>query len=225
MRNEQEVEKLKIQVEADAEAERLRRIANGEADAIRAKYFAEAEGVKAVLEAKAAGYDKLVAISNNKPEVATSFLMIEKIEDIVGKQVEAIKNIKFDKITVWDGGAGSGNGSTTANFMKELIKALPAMHDLAGQAGIELPRILGKVDDCINNADVNSDQNAQEGKLVHNQDDTLSVCCPHCSAKYKANKTEDGEVKIPGFCDVDPSSDGQQVYCIKCGTKFSVPKE
>ena len=141
----QEVEKLKIQVEADAEAEKLRRIANGEADAIKAKYFAEAEGVRAVLEAKAKGYDQLVKISNNKPEIATSFLMIEKIEDIVAKQVEAIKNIKFDKITVWDGGAGSKGGSTTANFMKDLIKALPAMHDLAGQAGIELPQILGKV--------------------------------------------------------------------------------
>ena len=141
----QEVEKLKIQVEADAEAERLRRIANGEADAIKAKYFAEAEGVRAVLEAKAKGYEQLVHISNNKPEIATSFLMIEKIEDIVAKQVEAIKNIKFDKITVWDGGAGSKDGSTTANFMRDLIKALPAMHDLAGQAGIELPQILGKV--------------------------------------------------------------------------------
>ena len=141
----QEVEKLKIQVEADAEAERQRRIALGEADAIKAKYFAEAEGVRAVLEAKAKGYEELVKISNNKPEIATSFLMIEKIEDIVGKQVEAIKNIKFDKITVWDGGAGSQSGSTTANFMRDLIKALPAMHDLAGQAGVELPSILGKV--------------------------------------------------------------------------------
>ena len=145
----QEVEKLKIQVEADAEAERLRRVANGQADAIKAKYFAEAEGVKAVLEAKAAGYADLVRISNNRPEIATSFLMIEKIQDIVAKQVEAIKNIKFDKITVWDGGAGSANGSTTANFMRDLIKSLPAMHDLASQAGIELPSVLGKVDNGI----------------------------------------------------------------------------
>ncbi len=145
----QEVEKLKIQVQADAEAERARRIALGEADAIKAKYFAEAEGVKAVLEAKAKGYEELVKISNNRPEIATSFLMIEKIEDLVAKQVEAIKNIKFDKITVWDGGSGSANGSTTANFMKDLIKALPAMHDLANQAGIELPQILGKVDNGI----------------------------------------------------------------------------
>ncbi len=145
----QEVDKLKIQVQADAEAERLRRVANGQADAIKAKYFAEAEGVKAVLEAKAQGYAELVRISNNRPEIATSFLMIEKIQDLVSKQVEAIKNIKFDKITVWDGGAGSANGSTTANFMRDLIKSLPAMHDLANQAGIELPQVLGKVDNGI----------------------------------------------------------------------------
>ena len=145
-RARQEVEKLKVQVQADAEAEKARRIALGEADAIKAKYFAEAEGVKAVLEAKAKGYQDLVKISNNRPEIATSFLMIEKIEKIVEKQVDAIKNIKFDKITVWDGGTGTTNGSTTANFMKDLIKSLPAMHDLANQAGIELPQILGKVE-------------------------------------------------------------------------------
>ena len=179
--------------------------------------------MKAVLEAKAAGYDKLVAISNNKPEVATSFLMIEKIEDIVSKQVEAIKNIKFDKITVWDGGAGSAQGSTTANFMKELIKALPAMHDLAGQAGIELPRILGKVDDCQHPSNA-SVENIPDGKLVHNEDNTQNVLCPHCGAKYKAKDAE-GKVQSPGFNDIDESLAGQQIYCIKCGIKFSVPEK
>lgn len=158
----QEVEKLKVQVQADAEAERQRRIALGEADAIKAKYFAEAEGIKAVLEAKAKGYEDLVKISNNRPEIATSFLMIEKIEKIVEKQVDAIKNIKFDKITVWDGGTGSSNGSTTANFMKDLIKALPAMHDLAGQAGIELPQILGKVDSGVEEVKVVSPKESKK---------------------------------------------------------------
>ena len=160
----QEVEKLKIQVQADAEAEKLRRVANGKADAIKAKYFAEAEGVKAVLEAKAQGYAELVRISNNRPEIATSFLMIEKVQDLVAKQVEAIKNIKFDKITVWDGGAGSANGSTTANFMRDLIKSLPAMHDLANQAGIELPQVLGKVDNGIDEVKVASAPKKEEPK-------------------------------------------------------------
>ena len=213
---EQEVEKLKIQVQADAEAEKARRIANGEADAIKAKYFAEAEGVKAVLEAKAQGYEKLVSISNNKPEVATSFLMIEKIEDIVARQVEAIKNIKFDKITVWDGGAGSKDGSTTANFMKDLIKALPAMHDLASQAGIELPSILGKVEDCQTKAET-----VQNGQRIENPDGAKYVLCPHCQAKYRL-KNVDGKEVVAGFSDIDDELDGQQIHCIKCGTKFTV---
>ena len=161
----QEVEKLKIQVEADAEAEKRRRIALGEADAIKARYFAEAEGIRAVLEAKSQGYEKLVKISNNKPEIATSFLMIEKIEDIVAKQVEAIKNIKFDKITVWDGGVGSSSGSTTANFMKDLIKSLPAMHELAQQAGVDLPQILGRISTGAKTAtDSNSTQIEDKSK-------------------------------------------------------------
>lgn len=141
----QEVEKLKIQVLADAEAEKKKRIAYGEAEAIKAKYFAEAEGVKAVLEAKAAGYQHLIETCQSRPEMATSLLMIEKIETLVATQVEAIKNLKFDKITVWDGGSGSEKGSTTANFMRDLMKSLPPMHDLAAQAGVELPAILGKV--------------------------------------------------------------------------------
>ncbi|MDR1333760.1 MAG: hypothetical protein LBJ71_00915 [Holosporaceae bacterium] len=141
----QEIEKLKVQVMADAEAEKLRRIALGEADAVKAKYFAEAEGVKAVLEAKAEGYNRLISMCGEKPELATSLLMIEKMEDIVSKQVEAIKNIKIDKITVWDGGSNGQGGSATANFMKDLIKSLPAVHELAAQAGVELPLILGKV--------------------------------------------------------------------------------
>lgn len=152
--------------------------------------------------------------------------MIEKIEDIVAKQVEAIKNIKFDKITVWDGGAGSNGGSTTANFMKELIKALPAMHDLASQAGIELPRILGKVDNCIedNKKKVwRKNCNHTKGIVAETEKGVESVICPHCGAKYKAKNDENGNVNIAGFNDIDAELDGQQIYCIKCGTKFTVP--
>ena len=136
--------------------------------------------------------------------------MIEKIEDIVKTQVEAIKNIKFDKITVWDGGAGSGNGSATANFMKDLIKSLPAMHDLVGQAGIELPRILGKVEDCVS---ADSTEIVLDGIIGKNANDQDVVICPHCEAKYKA-KNENGKTKIAGFGDVDDKLEGQQIYCI-----------
>ena len=75
-------------------------------------------------------------------------LLIEKLEEIVKLQTEAIKNIKIDKITVWDGGShGSqegGKGSSTSNFISQLVKSLPALHDVASMAGLELPEYLGK---------------------------------------------------------------------------------
>ena len=52
----QEIEKHKIEIAAEAEAERTRREAKGEADGILAKYEAEAEGMQKLLETKAAGY-------------------------------------------------------------------------------------------------------------------------------------------------------------------------
>ena len=57
----EEIAKTQIEIAAEAEAERQRRIAGGEADAILARYTAEAEGIQKVLEAKASGYQMLVA--------------------------------------------------------------------------------------------------------------------------------------------------------------------
>ena len=69
--------------------------------------------------------------------------MVEKIEAIVAKQVEAISNLQIDKITVWDSGNGSTDGSSTANFVSSLVKSLPPIHDVANMAGVELPEYLG----------------------------------------------------------------------------------
>ena len=125
----EEIAKTQIEIAAEAEAERQRRVAGGEADAILAKYRAEAEGVKAVLEAKAAGYSNLVASAGGDPKAAATLLMVEKIEDIVARQVEAISNLQIDKITVWDSAGGNGEGST-ANFVSSLIHSLPPVRCL-----------------------------------------------------------------------------------------------
>ena len=71
--------------------------------------------------------------------------MIEKLEEIVAKQVEAIKNIKIDKITVWDSAGGDGKNSSTANFVSNLIKSVPPLQDVASMAGVQLPEYLGKI--------------------------------------------------------------------------------
>ena len=141
----QEIDKKKIEIAAEAEAEKTRREAKGQADAILLKYQAEAEGVRQVLESKAAGYLSLVRGCNGDAKAAATLLMTEKIEAIVKLQVEAIRNIKIDKITVWDSAGGDATGTTTSNFLSGLIKSLPPLHDVAGMAGIELPKYLGEI--------------------------------------------------------------------------------
>lgn len=149
----QEIEKKRIEIAAEAEAEKRRREARGEADAILAKYMAEAEGTQKVLEAKAEGYRKLVQACAENPQIAPTLLMIEQLPELVAEQVKAVQNLKIDKITVWDSGSGKGNNGSgkangaTADFLSGLIGSLPAMHELAEQAGIELPSVLGKVSD------------------------------------------------------------------------------
>ncbi|MBN1501297.1 MAG: flotillin family protein [Spirochaetes bacterium] len=139
---QKEIDKRKIEISASAEAARIREIANGNADALLAQKNAEAEGIKKILDAKSKGYRELVAASGNQAKDAATLLLVEKLEEIVKLQTEAIKNIKIDKITVWD--SGNGEKGSTANFLSGMIKSLPALHDVAEMAGIDLPDYLGK---------------------------------------------------------------------------------
>lgn len=143
----QEIKKKKIEIEAQAEALSKVLIAKGEAEAILAIKQAEAEGIQKLLDAKAKGYKQLVDACGNDAKSASTMLLIEKLEQIVGLQAEAIKNIKIDKITVWDSGNGGDptKGSSTSNFISQFVKSLPALHDVASMAGLELPQYLGKV--------------------------------------------------------------------------------
>ena len=142
----EQIQKQQIEIAAEAEAERQRRIARGEADAILARYEAEASGVQKVLEAKAAGYQGLVSSANGDAKAAATLLMVEKIDQMVSAQVEAIRNLKIDSITVWDSG-GDGDGSSTSNFISNLVKSLPPLHDIASNAGVDLPDYLGSMSD------------------------------------------------------------------------------
>ncbi|UCD53569.1 MAG: hypothetical protein JSW27_13135 [Phycisphaerales bacterium] len=139
----QETERRKVEIAAEAQAEKYRREAQGQADATLARYEAEAKGIRQVLDSKAAGYEALVRSCNGDARSASTLLMIEKIEDIVDRQVEAIKNIKIDKVTVWDSGNNEKGTSSTANFLSGLIRSIPPLHEVAGMAGVELPQYLG----------------------------------------------------------------------------------
>ncbi|MDP3849457.1 MAG: SPFH domain-containing protein [Luteolibacter sp.] len=153
-------------VEADAEAERVRRIQQGHADAVRAqkqaeadgimfvkqaeagglkaKLLAEAEGAQAVLTSKAKGFHDLI-VSCQGPGGAQQMLVTELLPQLVREQVQAIANLKIDKITVWDSGKNADGKSSTAEFLSGLAGAVPPLHEIARNVGVELPAYLGKL--------------------------------------------------------------------------------
>ena len=141
------IAKQQVEIAAEADAQRQRLIARGEADAILAKYEAEAEGIQKVLESKAKGYSNLVASASGDPKAAATLLMVEKIEEMVKAQTEAIRNLKIDKITVWDSGNNADGNSATSNFVSSLVQSLPPIHDVAKMSGVELPDYLGSMTD------------------------------------------------------------------------------
>ena len=140
------INKQKREISAEASAEQQRREARGKADSILSIREAEAAGIKKVLSAKADGYKYLIDSCNQNAQDATTLLMVEKLDVLVRMQTEAIKNLKIDKITVWDNG-GNEKGSSTSNFVSSLVKSLPALHDVAAMAGMELPEYLGRISD------------------------------------------------------------------------------
>lgn len=141
-----EIDKRKAEIAAEAQAEQIRRIAKGEADAIFMKQEAEARGLFEVLSKQAEGFQKVVNSAGGNTREAVLLLIADKLPELVKTQVEAIKGIKIDKVTVWEGGNGGGNGegNSTSNFISGMYRAVPPLSDLLNMAGMELPEYLGK---------------------------------------------------------------------------------
>lgn len=158
-----EIAKQKAIIEAQAEAERIRVQAKGEADAIYAKMEAEAKGLFEILTKQAEGYKEVVDAAGGDPTKAFQLLLIEKLPELVKTQVEAVKNIKIDKITVWDSGNNENGNGSTANFVSGMMKTVPPLNDLFNMAGLNLPSYL-KGAENIQTPKQNPSDDIQEGQ-------------------------------------------------------------
>ncbi len=139
-----EINKRKLELQAEAEAEQIRRKAKGEADAIYARMEAEARGMEEILRKQAAGFAEIVKSAGGDADAALKLMIADKLEELMKIQVEAVKNIKIDKVTVWDNGQ-SGNGKTaTANFLSGMMKSVPPLEEVFAMSGLALPEYLGK---------------------------------------------------------------------------------
>lgn len=151
-----EIDKKRLELEAEAEAEQIRRRAKGEADATLLKMQAEADGVKALLIKQAEGFAEIIKSSGGEANDAIRMMIADKLEELTRIQVDAIKNLQIDKVTVWDSGAKSDGGKgTTADFISGLYKSVPPLTDMFDMAGMQLPKYLGekKSDDGMDAAE------------------------------------------------------------------------
>ena len=137
-----QIEKEKAIIDAEAEAEKIRRKAKGEADAIFAKMDAQARGTLEILSKQAEGFGKMVSAADGDPQKAVLMLIADKLPELVKTQVEAVKGINIDKVTVWDTGNGTEGKTATSNFISGMMKSVPPLDELFKMAGLELPSYL-----------------------------------------------------------------------------------
>ncbi len=137
-------QKAKILVDAEAEADKRRIEAEGQASAIFAKLEAEAKGQYEILAKKADCLKQIIAACGGAQQ-AFQLMMLEHLDKLAETSAQAISNIKFDKVVVWENG-GNGNGSTsTSHFLQSLAHTLPPMMQVMKDVGcVEMPEYLAR---------------------------------------------------------------------------------
>ncbi|MFT4661078.1 MAG: flotillin [Patiriisocius sp.] len=155
-----EISKRKLEIDAEAKAEQIRRVAKGEADAIFLKKEAEAKGMFEILTKQAEGFDRIVKAAGENPQDAVQLIIADKLPELVKLQAEAIKNIKIDKVTVWEGGGGENGKTSTSNFISGMYKAVPPLQEMFDMAGMQLPTYLKG--DELKDKDVSNESKGEE---------------------------------------------------------------
>jgi flotillin len=70
--------------------------------------------------------------------------MLEHLDHLAAASAEAISNIKFDKVVVWENGGQNGT-TNTASFLHGMARTLPPMMQvLRDIGGVEIPDSLVK---------------------------------------------------------------------------------
>jgi flotillin len=143
-----EAYKLKLEKEAEANANKRRIEAQGLADAtaaegkgkgeaitaeglaqakvIEQQGLAKAAAEKASLLAQAEGFEAMVKVAENNPQVAIQWKMVEQWKDIAAEQVKAFEHIKLGNVNVMD----TTQGNTLTNVLTSLVSSLAPVTDI-----------------------------------------------------------------------------------------------
>lgn len=154
-----EIARNKVEIEADAVAEKAKREAKGQADAILLKAKAEAEAIRlkgeaegaakaALLKADADNFTQMLEASQTHPEIAVQFKMVDNYVKIAEAQAEAYQNLKLGDVKVY------GDANTAGDFMSRLMHSIAPVLDIT--RSMPLP---GKLQDALaEHTNVNNNQ-------------------------------------------------------------------
>ena len=139
---------LKLEKEAEANANQQRFEAQGRADAIAAEGRGKGEAIsaeglahakvieqqglarasaeKASLMAQAEGFEAMVRVAENNPQVAIQWKMVEQWKEIAAEQVKAFEKINLGNVNVMD----TTNGNTLTNLLTGLVSSIAPVTDI-----------------------------------------------------------------------------------------------
>lgn len=132
-----EAYQLKLEKEAEANANQARIEAQGRADAITAEGLAHARVIeqqglakasaeKASLLAQAEGFEAMVKVAENNPQVAIQWKMVEQWKEIAAEQVKAFEHINLGNVNVMD----TSRGGTLTNLLTSLVSSVAPVTDI-----------------------------------------------------------------------------------------------
>ena len=139
---------IKLEKEAEANANQQRFEAQGRADAIASEGRGKGEAIsaeglahakvieqqglakaaaeKASLMAQAEGFEAMVRVAENNPQVAIQWKMVEQWKDIAAEQVKAFEKISLGNVNVMD----TTNGNTLTNLLTGLVSSIAPVTDI-----------------------------------------------------------------------------------------------
>jgi len=139
---------LKLEKEAEANANQARMEAQGRADAVAAEGrgrgeaitaeglaqakvieqqgLAKAAAEKASLMAQAEGFEAMVKVAENNPQVAIQWKMVDQWKDIAAEQVKAFEHINLGNVNIMD----TTQGGTLTNALTSLISSIAPVTDI-----------------------------------------------------------------------------------------------
>ena len=106
---------------------------------------AEARGQFEILAKKGEGLQRIIDACGGAQQ-AFQMLMLEHFDHLVEASAQAISNIKFDKVVVWEGGGNANGTSATANWLHNMARTLPPMMQVMKDiGGVEIPETLASL--------------------------------------------------------------------------------